>query len=196
MLVSEKISNFAAQSVVMYSLEPFKIDLKGLKGESAHMEYELTDGFFEAVQAPDLHKGHLCVSLTIHHNAGVYELDFHTEGTVVVSCDLCLEDMNQPIETDNRVVAKLGETYSEDDDLITVPENEGILDIAWLVYEFIELAVPIRHVHAPGSCNPAMTELLKRYSADEEQLSRRAESEQNETVDPRWEALKQLKDKS
>ena len=195
-MVSEKIRNFAAQSVVMYDLEPFKIDLKSLKGEDATMDFKLDDGFFEAVEAPDIHRGKLNVTLNVHHGAGVYELDFHTTGTVTVSCDLCLDEMEQPIETDNRIVARLGENYSEDDDLVTVPEDEGILDTAWFVYEFIELAVPIRHVHAPGMCNPAMTELLKRYVVEEGQPSRRGEGEQAGAVDSRWEALKKLKDKN
>ena len=68
--------------------------------------------------------------------------------------------MELPIEADNKLVAKFGEEYSEDDDLITVPENEGILDVAWFIYEFIELVIPIKHVHAPGKCNPAMMKML------------------------------------
>ncbi len=58
-------------------------------------------------------------------------------------------------------VVKFGEDYSEDDDLVTVAENEGILDVSWFIYEFIDLNIPIKHVHAPGKCNPAMIEMLK-----------------------------------
>ena len=95
--------------------------------------------------------------------------------------------MDQSIETDNRLVVKFWEDYSEDDDLVTVAENEGILDVSWFIYEFIALNIPIKHVHAPGKCNPAMIEMLKEHSAA------RSGEEEEEAVDPRWAALLKLK---
>ena len=96
--------------------------------------------------------------------------------------------MEQPIETDNRLVVKLGSTNSEEDDTVMVDENEGILDTSWYIYEFIALAIPIQHVHAPGKCNPAMTKALEELSAD-----RSGDEESSQAVDPRWEKLKDLK---
>ena len=95
--------------------------------------------------------------------------------------------MDQTIETDDRLVVKFGEEYSEDDELVTVAENEGMLDVAWFIYEFIDLNIPIKHVHAPGKCNPAMIEMLQEHSAA------RSGEEEEETVDPRWAALLKLK---
>ena len=91
--------------------------------------------------------------------------------------------MEQPIETQQRLEVKFGSTYSDDDDLVTVPENEGILDVSWFVYEFIVLALPIRHVHAPGKCNPAMIRALNEHSAA------RSGSEDEKPMDSRWGSL-------
>lgn len=66
-------------------------------------------------------------------------------------CALCLDDMDQPIVADQRMAVKLGDSYSEDDDLVTVAEEEGILDVAWYVYESIELNIPIKHVHTENA---------------------------------------------
>ena len=98
--------------------------------------------------------------------------------------------MEQPIEAHERLTAKFGEDYSEEDNLVTVAEDEGILDVTWYVYECIALAIPIKHVHAPGKCNPAMIRVLDEHSA-----ARSGEGQQ-ETVDPRWAALEQLKNKN
>jgi uncharacterized metal-binding protein YceD (DUF177 family) len=95
--------------------------------------------------------------------------------------------MEQPVETDNRLIVKLGSEASEEDDMIVVDENEGILDMSWIIYEFIVLAIPIRHVHAPGKCNPAMTQALEELSAD-----RSSDEESNQSSDPRWDKLKTL----
>ena len=138
-------------------LDILKIDLKGLADGLNSFEFDLDDAYFKAVKAPEVSRGNVHVSLKIVRTQNDYfTLDFHEKGTVVLPCDLCLEDMEQPIETQQRLEAKFGNAYSEDGDLVTVPENEGILDVSWFVYEFILLALPIKHVHAPGKCNTAM----------------------------------------
>ncbi len=59
--------------------------------------------------------------------------------------------------------------------------------VAWYLYEFIALAIPIKHVHAPGKCNPAMVRALEEHSAA------RSGQEDEQPMDPRWEALLKLK---
>jgi uncharacterized metal-binding protein YceD (DUF177 family) len=86
-------------------------------------------------------------------------------------------------------VAKFGNIYNEDDDVVTVPEDEGILDLSWLIYEFIILDIPIKHVHAPGKCNPAMMKVLQEHSVD-----RDSEEVGEDRMDPRWDVLRKLKD--
>jgi len=173
----------------MYSLEAFKIDLKGLQEGDNAFEYGLDDGYFEAIDAPDVRKGSLHVGLNVHRTDDFFELSFHIDGTVTIPCDLCLDDMEQPIVADERLVATFAEGGSDDDDQITVAEDEGILDVSWYIYEFIELHIPVRHVHAPGKCNAAMMKLLEEHSA-----TRSGEGEEAK-VDSRWAALSKLKEK-
>ena len=172
----------------MNSLELLKIDLKGLVDEETSLAFDLDDTYFEALDGAEVKKGSLHVSVSIRKATGFFELNFHTVGTVVVPCDRCLDDMDQPVETSNRLIVKLGSEYSEEDDIIVVPEDEGILDTSWFIYEFVALVIPIRHVHAPGKCNSAMTKALEELSAD-----RSSDEESTQAVDPRWEKLKNLK---
>ena len=151
------------------------------------MDYDLKDSYFESLDDSELKQGALHVSVSIRKATGFFELLFHTEGTVTVSCDRCLDDMSQEIEADNRLIVKLGAVNSEEDDLITVSEDEGILDLSWIIYEFIVLAIPIKHVHAPGKCNPAMSQVLEELSAD-----RSSDEESAQPIDPRWSKLAEL----
>ena len=171
----------------MCSLEQFKIDLKRLTDEVTALEFDLDNHFFAALDGSELRKGTLHVSVSIRKATGFFDLQFHTEGTVTVTCDRCLDDMDQSISTDNRQVVKLGSVYSEEDDVITVSEDEGILDTSWLIYEFIMLAIPIKHVHAPGKCNPAMSKVLEELSAD-----RSSDEESSQPIDPRWSKLAEI----
>ena len=172
----------------MCSLETYKIDLKSLEQDETTFSYSLNDDFFAALDGAQLEHGALHVSVSIRKMAGFFELLFHTEGTVTVACDRCLDDMQQPISTENRLTVRLGDTYSETDDTVTVAEDEGMLDTSWFIYEFIMLAIPIKHVHAPGGCNSAMTQKLNELSG-----AARSSEEETAAVDPRWEQLLKLK---
>lgn len=173
----------------MCSLEQFEIDLKSLKEEETSLMWTLDDGFFGMLEDAQLQGGSLHVSGSIRKAVGFFELLLHTEGTVRVTCDRCLDTMDQPIAADLRLVVKLGPEYLEEDEVVTVDESKGVLQTAWFIYESIALAVPIQHVHQPGDCNDAMMRVLKEHSA-----ARSSDADANESIDPRWEALRGLLD--
>lgn len=168
----------------MGSLERFKIELKGQTEENASYEFMLDNDYFDAIEATEVKGGMLHATLDVHKTAGVYELNFHIEGETTVVCDVCLDDLQQPVCTDSTIIARLGERYSDEEEVITVPEEEGILDVSWLLYEMIALAIPTRHVHAEGECN---AEMLTRI---DEMTARMPEEDE---TDPRWKELEKLK---
>ena len=171
----------------MCDLECLKVDLKGLKDDDTSLVFDLDDTYFGALDQAEVKKGSLHVSVSIRKASGFYEILIHEAGTVIIPCDRCLDDMELPVDTDSRLTVRLGSKDSEDGDTIVVDENEGILDLTWIIYESVALAIPIRHVHAPGKCNTAMTEVLEELSAD-----RSSDEESDQAIDPRWEKLKRL----
>ena len=172
----------------MSKLEQFNVDLKALSQGDNILSFVLDDAFFEAIEAPTVRRGRLQTTLTIHRTEDYFDLDFHTEGLVTVACDRCLDDLEQPISADDHLVAKFGTAYSEDDELVIVAENEGMLDVSWFIYQFVELRIPLRHVHAPGKCNPAMMKALEEHSA-----ARSGVESVESSVDSRWAVLEKLK---
>ena len=172
----------------MSKLEQFNVDLKALSQGDNILSFVLDDAFFEAIEAPTVRRGRLQTTLTIHRTEDYFDLDFHTEGLVTVVCDRCLDDLEQPISADDHLVAKFGTAYSEDDELVIVAENEGMLDVSWFIYQFVELSIPLRHVHAPGKCNPAMMKALEEHSA-----ARSGDESVESFVDSRWAVLEKLK---
>ena len=164
----------------MFSLETLKIDLKSLKDSSLERNWELCDDYFEALEDAEIRSGKVSVCVSLQKAADSFALSIKAEGFVIVTCDRCLDDMEQPIAQESQFMVKLGIEDSEDDEVIVVDENEGILDLSWIIYESIALAVPIKHVHAPGKCNAAMTEKLNELS-------------ESKAVDPRWAKLAELK---
>ncbi len=171
----------------MSNLEQFKINLKSLAEGMSVINLDLDNAYFEAIDAPVVRQGNLKCTLAINCIDSVFDMDFHIEGSVTLPCDICLDDMEQEVLSDNHLVAKLGDDYSEEDDEVTVPENEGILNVAWFIYQFIEFDIPLRHVHAPGKCNPAMMKVLQEHSA-----VRSGDGDGDQAMDSRWEALRNI----
>ncbi|MBR5039150.1 MAG: DUF177 domain-containing protein [Prevotella sp.] len=171
----------------MCDLECLKVDLKGMKDDDTSLVFNLDESYFSALDQVEVKKGSLHVSVSIRKASGFFEILIHEAGTVIIPCDRCLDDMEQPVETDVQLTVRLGDENSEDGDTIVVAEDEGILDLTWIIYESVALAIPIRHVHAPGKCNTAMTEVLEELSAD-----RSSDEESDQSIDPRWEKLKKL----
>ena len=168
--------------------------------DTAEYKYQLDNQFFLDLDAPEVQKGQVNVTLKVRKTSGVYQLNFHTEGKVVVICDRCLDEMDQPIETEDQLKVKLGAEYSEMEDIVVIPEEEGYINVAWFIYEFIALSIPMKHVHAPGKCNKDMVNKLSKHlrvSGDEEEddddfLVEAADKPQE--IDPRWNELKKILD--
>jgi uncharacterized metal-binding protein YceD (DUF177 family) len=183
----------------------YKIDLKGMQQDVQEYEYLLDNAFFTNIGGEDVQKGKVNVSLTIAKKGNMFHFTFQINGTVVISCDRCLDDMDYPIETTARLFVKFGKDYAEEsDEIVVVPETEGIINIAWFLYEFVVLAIPIKHVHAPGKCNKQMSSKLKKHTAklaDDDSFDEEAdeiivtdEEDTEESTDPRWDALRELKE--
>ena len=167
-------------------------------------EYLLDNQFFANIGGEDIQKGKVNMQLTISKKGGAFDLSFTFNGIVIVPCDRCLDDMDLPIETSAHLIVKFGKDYSEEsDEIVVIPETEGIINLAWFLYEFVALAIPIKHVHAPGKCNKQMTSKLKKHSpkSDDEQSFDGADDviitdddRDEERTDPRWGPLKGLRE--
>ena len=144
----------------------YNVDLKNLSPGVHELEYLLENKFFVDIDGTEVQKGKVKVHLTVKRSSMMFEMNFQIEGVVVVPCDRCLDDMEIPIDTHNRLVVKFGKEYAEEsDEVVVIPEEEGAINLAWFLYEFIALAVPMKHVHAPGKCNKAMSSKLKKHTA-------------------------------
>ena len=156
----------------MGKLDGYKVDLKGMATDTVSYRWQADNDFFSAVQGSEIKQGLLDVALRVKRTSGAYELEFQLQGEVEVTCDRCLESMNQPIDAFCTLRVVMGEDFVDDGDMVVIPEREGIINVAWNIYEFAALQIPLRHVHP-----------------DCEALS---ESSEEEKVDPRWAELKKL----
>ena len=181
----------------------YNISLKNLSFGVHTYAYELDRKFFEAIDGDEVRKGNVKVEVNVKRTSSTFEFDFELKGVVQVPCTRCLDDMDQTVDSRNRLIVKFGKEYSEEsDEIVIIPEEEGEINIAWFLYEFIALTIPIKHVHPAGECNRAVSSKLRKHRAvskDEEETDEDLGDEEEltdegdpQSGDPRWEALKGL----
>lgn len=186
----------------MSKFELYYIQLKSLRADSQILEFDLNDEFFQKIDSPEVKKGKVTAKVTVKKKLEAFELTFNLDGIVMVPCNRCLDDMEQVITYKDKLLVKFGDKFSEEDEIVIIPESEGKINIAWFLYEFIVINIPIKHVHATGECNKTMVTKLKRH------ITRQKDDEDNplfdfdeddevaddSSIDPRWEGLKNILD--
>ena len=186
----------------MSKFELYNVVLKDLSNESRVYEYFLDDAYFKKIDSPEVQKGHVNAKVTVQKKVNSFELVFTLEGTIMIPCDRCLDDMEQAISYKEKLQVKLGDKFSEEDEVVIIPESEGAINIAWFLYEFIVLNIPLKHVHAPGECNKTMVTKLKRHitrSKDDDDTDLDIEDDDefamdDNQTDPRWDGLQNIID--
>jgi len=180
----------------MCRFNEFKLTLQSLPPGKHSKEFHLDREFFVAMESADILDANLDVMLDIDHSHGTYGLTFGINGTVTLTCDRCLDPMEMPIDTGYIINVEYGDSYDDSNDaLLIIPRSEASLNVADMIYDTVELAIPIKHVHAPGQCNSAMNGLLRRHSAAPEESpagEAGGEDPAGRQIDPRWEELRKL----
>lgn len=185
--------------------DKYMVDLKGMQAGSCEYGFVLDNSFFVDIDGSEVQRGKVNVGLVVRKVSHAFELSFHTEGVVWVPCDRCLDDMEQHISSEDVLWVKFGNGYAEEDDnIIVIPEEEEGINVAWFMYEFVVLSVPMKHVHAPGKCNKAMSTMLHQHLSvlsSEENIDEDGSLEMEENtmslehpVDPRWNELRKILD--
>jgi len=188
----------------MSKFELYNVVLRDISNETRVFEYDLDNEYFKKIDSPEIQKGDIKAKVTVQKKQSVYELQFILEGTVIIPCDRCLDDMVQPIHYKEKLQVKFGDTFSEEDEIVIVPESEGAINIAWFLYEFIVLNIPMKHVHATGECNKTMVTKLKKHITrqkgdDDDDDSSAVEFDDDDDftpdeiqTDPRWDGLQNI----
>lgn len=175
----------------MNPLKQFSLPFTGLKLGTHQFDYELDDHFFNAFEYSLIKSGNLKVDLELEKQETMLLLKFKVIGIVNLDCDKCLSEFSLPVNLYERQIVKFAEDEleSDDEEIISLSRKDTEIDISGPLYEMINVAVPyIKNCEQAGKdCDQEMIDRLN-------QLSIEKQAEENEqTSDPRWEALNKLK---
>lgn len=174
----------------MDKLRNYDIEFIGLKQGKHEFQFEINKAFFELFDTEqEFTNPKIIVNVLLDKHSTFLEFWIKTTGTVNLVCDITNENFEHPIENEIKVLVKFGEEYDDsNEDVITIPNTDHAFNIAQLIYEDVVLSIPMKKV-SPNVSEEDL-EILEKFSPKEQ------EEETNENIDPRWEALKKLKDKN
>ncbi len=158
---------------VMSSRREFEIAFVGLKPGVHEFNYEITNSFFEDYGEQDFWDCNATVKLLLEKTTGFMLLRFQVGGTVKVVCDRCNSNLPMNLFEDFTVTVKVVENpeemneTEEDPDVYYISRGESHLNVAPMVYEFINLSIPTQkeceYENMDGPyCNPAAREVLNK----------------------------------
>ena len=174
----------------MNYLSQFTIPFSGLKEGKHLFDFSADHRFFAGFEESEIEKGSVNIQVELEKRTTYLRLKFMLQGEVELICDRCLETYSQPIESTNPMLVKFSETETDDgDEVIYIHPGAHQIDVAKLIYEFIVLSIPIRHVHPDNEegkslCDPEMLQKLDEYKA--------TDLTEIDPIDPRWNDLKKI----
>ena len=160
------------------------IRFSGLKPGVYTYDFTLVGEFFEEWKIDEIEDGNVKIHVRMERRERMLLFTFDLRGEVTVPCDRCLAPLLVPIEGQEYLTVSFSDTESTlDEEQLILPEDATEVDLAQHLYEYVAVRIPLHHSHPEGECDPEVA----RFIADED--APRPEGE----IDPRWEALKQLK---
>ena len=172
----------------------YKVNLRSLSEGDHELHWVLGDDYFQHLGAEDFTSGEVYVDVYIHHIGGVFSLELEYDGYVGTTCDRCLDPLELDVYTERELVVKFGDEHREESEkLLIIPEQDGVLDLTWTMYEDVVLSLPMQRMHEEGECNEDMMRAYSKVAADEPQPQQQEIIRDEDGIDERWAALKQLK---
>jgi uncharacterized protein len=171
------------------TLRTYSIPFTGLKLGKHDFEYEINKTFFDEFEYSLVKKGDLQCKVELDKQEAMLILNFHIKGAIELACDKCLAEYPFPVDIHEQQIAKFSdEGADEGEEIIILTKNDHEINIAGLIYEYVNVAVPFISVCSDTGNTPYCDkEMLARLN----ELS--ANSGQEDEADPRWDALKNIK---
>ena len=177
----------------MKALRAYDIHIYKLSNGEHDYEFEISDSFFELFDSELIHKGQLKANITLQKSDSMIQMSFHIKGFVELTCDRSLDLFDHALETSRDMIYKYGDEEKElSEDVYVILKETQTINIASILFEFIGLEIPMKKLHPrfkEDEDNEEELDLI--YSSQREDT----EEQEEEHIDPRWAALKDLNKK-
>ncbi len=172
-----------------------KINIANLKEGEYLFDFDVKPeelGFAEPIL-----KKNVAVQIKLFKTNNQINADVSLQGTFDLECDRCLDNFNLDFSSEFLIIFKsyfkkeeLEEADADDDTLVFIPANTAFIDLKQDIKDYILLAIPMRRV--PVSVETENKEICSVCSRNVLEFLK---PQIDETANPVWEKLNELKNK-
>jgi uncharacterized metal-binding protein YceD (DUF177 family) len=175
-------------------VKEFSVDISGLKNKTHSFDFEIDKVLLETFENEVIEDASLSVLLTLQKTETMITATVEMEGTVKLVCDRSLREFDFPVNLKETIYYKFGEIYEElSDEVVTIPSNYAELDFTQFIYDTLVLSIPPKVIHPDLQDEETDEDDGLVFSTADDSLENVDENAKEETTDPRWEKLKNLK---
>lgn len=179
----------------MNVLDAYQIPIISLEDKSYRYMFEGNDAFFAAFEQDWVQRGDFHAVVDLAKSATMIQIQLEINGHIRLTCDRSLEEFDYPFQVKEKVIYKYSD-HSEDlgDNLFLIDRKESRLDLSQDLFDFIALQVPMKKLHPRYISEAEAIDGDIFIYTTEKELTEEEIKKQADEVDPRWAALKKLKD--
>ena len=177
-----------------FDLNYFNLTFVKLPNGEHQFTYEVDDAFFEYFGNQEISGGSVTFLASITKSDSMLVIDLKGKGSLLSTCDRCLNSVKFNVMPNFKVIAHMNssevETVSNDDidlQLIYLRSSDFELNLASSIYESFLPCIPMVkscETLENKECDDSVTRIINQNGDN-----------LDESVDPRWEKLKQLLNK-
>ena len=169
-------------------MDDYSIVIKGVEDGIHSFDFNIKDAFFKKFKHSEITNADILANVILEKKNNKTVLIFNISGQINnLLCDLCAEEISIEIQTKNKMIVQEKPEYVEsNDEIIYIASNENQVNIATLLFELITVSLPTKRRHkisnGVSECNKEMLHLIDKYKDNS-----------IPSLDPRWNALKEIK---
>lgn len=174
----------------MDKLRNYDVSFSGLKNGKHEFKFEIDKTFFQLFDTEqEFTNPRIEVNVLLDKHTTFLEFEIKIKGWVELVCDITNEDFDYPIENEIKILVNFGEEYDDsNEDVITISTSDHAFNIAHLIYENVMLSIPMKKI-SPNVSDEDL-KILEQFSPKDMEETEEKEHES----DPRWDALRKLRD--
>ena len=164
----------------------FEISIFNLSNKEHEYRFPINSGLFDLFEQQIVERAEGECVLTLTRSETMMSLHFVLTAKVELICDISVKPFWHELKEEKDILVKFGEEEQElSEEVIVIPWDTQIFNVAEYIYQFVLLSIPMKKIH-PDLEDEERPDIA--YTSGEAE-----EAEEAQPMDPRWAALKNLK---
>ena len=138
------------------------IPIKGLPSGVFSTICTLEHPFFDQFGNDEIREAHVVATIDLEKQPDSIRFNVALKGSVVRSCDRCLQDVTLSVVYNAPIVVKFNKTDEEEDsdEMFVLDPTATEVDLTQYIYDSVCTSLPLQTIHPAGQCDPEMEQKI------------------------------------